>query len=124
MIRSSTSGAGLYFASSRRSLDHEGSSAGYGRYSSTSRAQRLAFEIPAASNACCISAMVAVFALTFGDALAVAEAGQAADAEAGEAAPCGAADCGTFGADVALVPDPGAHAAPRIMNVAPRKISK
>lgn len=67
----------MYFASSRRSLAKPGSFVGYGRYSSTSRAQRAAFEMPAASNARCNSGTVAVLALTFwtaaaGDAAAAA----------------------------------------------------
>lgn len=65
MIWSTTPGAGLYFASSLRSFAHDGSSAGYGRYSSTSRAHWAGFGTPAAASAAWISARVAVFALTF-----------------------------------------------------------
>jgi hypothetical protein len=80
-IFSSTSGLGLYFESSCRSLPKPGSLVGYGRYSSTSRAQRAAFGIPASSNACCSSAMDALLALTFAEA-----AGDAWAAAAGEPA--------------------------------------
>src|SRR5688572_5674996 len=99
MIWSTTPGPGLYLASSRRSLANEGSSVGYGRYSSTSRAQRAAFEMPAVSNARWSSATLAVFALTFDT-----EAGEAAapgDAAAPGEAPVTVADGGVV-ADVGL----------------------
>lgn len=50
--------------SSPRSLAKLGSSVGYGRYSSTSRAQRAASGMPAASNAAVSSATEAVLAST------------------------------------------------------------
>src|SRR5438093_2649870 len=74
MICSSVAGAILYLASSRRSLAHEGSLVGYGRYSSTSMAQRAALGMPAASNARCSSARLALLAETLSGALDVLDA--------------------------------------------------
>src|SRR4051812_10476191 len=117
MIFSTTSGAGLYFARFCRSLAIFGSSVGYGRYSSTSRAQRAAFGTPFASRAAWMSAMLAVFALTLravaadaaADAtgeLAAAAAGEAeADDVMGEDAAAAAGDACTTGALVAAAPD-------------------
>ncbi len=65
MIWSTTPDAGLYFANSLRSFAHDGSSVGYGRYSSTSRAHWAGLGMPAAVRAACISTRVAVLALTF-----------------------------------------------------------
>ena len=64
-IFSTTSGAGLYFASSPRSLAKVGSFVGYGRYSITSVTQRAAFGMPFAWNAASSCAWVAVLAFTF-----------------------------------------------------------
>lgn len=80
MIFSTTSGAGLYLARFWRSFVMFGSSVGYGRYSSTSRAQRAAFGTPFASSAAWISGMLAVFAFAFFAADADEAAGEADEA--------------------------------------------
>ena len=62
MRLSTTPGAGLYFASSPRSLAKSVSSSGYGRYSSTSRAHFDALLMPASSNAAASSERLALLA--------------------------------------------------------------
>ena len=73
MILSTTPGAGLYFASSPRSLLKSVSFSGYGRYSSTSRPHFDALLIPASSNAAASSERVALLAESAANSLSLPE---------------------------------------------------
>ena len=104
MISSSTAESMLYLPSSWRSCAHVGS-AGYGRYSATSRAQRSALEMPAASKAAWSGSTVALLALT------LVVAGADSDGVLEATLDSDGVDVGVGLADV-LVADDGVDAAP------------
>jgi hypothetical protein len=106
----SVAGSGLYFARLSWRVWRVGSSAAYGRYSVTSRAQRSALGTPAAVRAAAISDCVAVFADTFATAAAL----EGSDGVAVAGALALSDEAAAVGVGVGVAADPAAQAATTI----------